>query len=85
MDWINRFDPADAWTEVAAQFRTDELERLVKVLITIERELDWLGGSVASPIWLFRAYRERPEADADGLAAWALLNRGRNVTFPSAG
>ena len=82
LDWINRFGPADAWTEVAAQFRTDELERLVKVLITIERELDWLGGSVASPIWLFREYRERPEADADGLTAWALLNRGRNDYIP---
>jgi hypothetical protein len=82
LDWINRFGPADAWMQIAADLGTDELEWLIKILVVAEREYDWLGGSVAAPIWLFRAYSERADTDADALADWALRNRGRNDYIP---
>ena len=81
MDWINCIFTA-SWAEIASSLPTDELERLTKILVIAEREYAWLGGSVAAPIWLFRAYCERADADADALAEWALLNRGRNDYIP---
>ena len=82
MDWINRFGPADAWATTVSALSTVQLERLFKILVIAEREFDWLGGSVAAPIWLFRAYSQRVDADADTLAEWALRNRGRNDYVP---
>lgn len=82
LDWINRFGPAGAWSEVTSEFKTNELERLVKIIVVAEREFEWLGGSVAAAIWLFRSYRDRPDGDADALGDWALKNRGRNDYIP---
>lgn len=81
LDWINRFG-FGAWERIASTLQTHQLGRLVKILIIAEREYDWLGGSVAAPIWLFRAFRERQNSDAHALATWALANRGRNEYIP---
>jgi hypothetical protein len=51
---------------------------LVKVLVTAVRELRWSGGSVAAPIWLFRAYQQRSDAAADPLADWIFRNKGND-------
>ena len=77
-DWINRYGPASEWNVVAAQYPTEVLEWLIRVLVTAERELRWLGGSVAAPIWLFRNYQSRRESDAEDLANWILRNRGND-------
>lgn len=82
MDWINRFGPADAWAGIASGLDTKTLERLIKILVVAEREFEWLGGSVAAPIWLFRAYQERSDGDANSLGDWVLRNRGRNDYIP---
>jgi hypothetical protein len=64
-DWINRYGPASGWSEIADLYATPVLAWLIKVLVTTERELRWIGGSVAAPIWLFRAYQQRSDAAAD--------------------
>ena len=82
MDWINLFGPARAWESVASDIQTDALEWLTKALVIAEREFDWIGGSVAAPIWLYQAHSTRVGADADALANWVLRNRGRNEYIP---
>jgi hypothetical protein len=77
-DWINRYGPASEWSEVTDLYTTPVLAWLVKVLVTAERELRWIGGSVAVPIWLFRAYQQRSDAMADPLAEWIFRNKGND-------
>jgi hypothetical protein len=81
MNWINRFGPARAWEIVASDIETDALDWLTKALVIAEREFDWIGGSVAAPIWLYQAYSTRVGADADALANWVLRNRGATSTY----
>ena len=84
-DWINRYGPASEWSEVADLYATPVLAWLVKVLVTAERELRWIGGSVAAPIWLFRAYQQRSDATVDALAEWIFRNKGNDyLPFGSA-
>jgi hypothetical protein len=77
-DWINRYGPADEWVSIAARYATPVLSSLIRTLVTVERSLRWSGGSVAAPIWLFRAYQERPDGDADDLANWIFSHRGND-------
>ena len=77
-DWINRYGPADKWRSIAARYSTPVLSSLIRILVTSERALRWSGGSVAAPIWLFRAYQERPDGDAEDLAEWIFLHRGND-------
>jgi hypothetical protein len=81
LDWLNRCG-LRTWERIAAELRTDVLEWLTKVLVIAEREFDWVGGSVAAPIWLYQAYSSRADADPDALADWVLRNRGRNDYVP---
>jgi hypothetical protein len=82
MDWINRFGPVRAWERVASDIQTDALEWLTKALVIAEREFDWVGGSVAAPIWLYRTYSTRVGGDPNALAEWIVRNRGRNEYLP---
>jgi hypothetical protein len=75
-DWINRYGPAHEWDEIAAHYTTPVLAWLIKTLVTAERELRWIGGSVAAPIWLFSAYQQRSDAAVDPLAEWIFRNKG---------
>jgi hypothetical protein len=77
-DWINRYGPASGWSEIADLYTTPVLAWLIKVLVIAERELRWSGGSVAAPVWLFRAYQQRSDATADLLAEWMLRNKGND-------
>lgn len=81
-EWIIRYGPAQEWESIAARYDTADLHWLIRVLVTTQRELRWIGGSVAAPIWLFRAYRDRPASDADELADWVLANRGSHYYLP---
>ena len=57
------------WERIAFDIQTDALEWLTKALVIAEREFDWVGDSVAAPIWLYRAYSTRDDADSDALCA----------------
>jgi hypothetical protein len=80
-DWINRWGPIDAWSPVLSIFSTPQLEYLAKALTILERDLKWLGGSVAATIWVFRTYRERDDGDVDALASW-IVDNGCNPWSP---
>jgi hypothetical protein len=81
MDWINRWGPHHAWPPILSRFSTSQLAYLAKAITVLERDLEWLGGSVAATIWIFRAYQARDDGDAEALAAWILSNR-RNPWSP---
>jgi len=66
------------WQPLASRLSTPELEWLIRVLVTAEREFHWRDGSVASGVWLFRIYQERDDGDVDKLADWILRNRGND-------
>ena len=81
--WINLVGPSE-WGALANKWSTQDLEWLIRVLVTAERELKWVGGSVAASIWLYRLYQERADGDADKLADWMLRNSGNKyVPFGS--
>jgi hypothetical protein len=73
-DWVNRWGPIEAWTPILSKFSTSQLAYFAKALTVIERDLNWIGGSVAATIWIFRAYRAREDGDAEALADWILSN-----------
>lgn len=50
----------------------DELISVYKAVIKLERELKWLGGSVAGAIWLYRIIRQRTLDDDYSLADYGL-------------
>ena len=72
-DWINRQAP-EIWNDVSGRLDQSELTHLIKGAVIIERELAWLGGSVAAGIWLYRCYEDRYPDQATPLADWVLLN-----------
>lgn len=82
-DWINRWGPIDAWPPILAKFSTSQLAYLAKALTVLERDLNWIGGSVASTIWIFRAYQAREDGDAQALADWILSNGSNSWTRSS--
>jgi len=75
LDWLNRWGPGNAWPSVLAKFSTAQLAYIAKAITVLERDLNWLGGSVAATIWIFRAYQARDDGNADELASWILANR----------
>lgn len=81
-EWIIRYGSTQEWADIAARYETPALDWIIRVLIVAQRDLNWLGGSVAAPIWLFRAYIDRSDGDAERLARWAVANRGRNEYIP---
>ncbi len=81
LDWINRWGPHQAWPPILAPFTTPQLAYLAKALTVLERDLNWIGGSVAATIWIFRAYRERKDGDVDALASW-IVDNGTNPWSP---
>ncbi len=76
--WINCLGPTSEWGTIACEYSTRQLEWLIRVMVTAERELGWKGGSVASAVELFRIYQQRDDADVDRLSDWMLRNRGND-------
>ena len=52
-DFINRLHWS-TWKEFANELSNDDLVDLFKGLVIVERELKWMGGSVAAAIWIFK-------------------------------
>jgi len=80
-DGINR-NSSEFWKSIAEKLSKQDLENLFRGLVIVERELNWIGGSVAGAIWVFRGYKQRFEDTSIELANWALKNRGRNPYIP---
>ncbi len=74
-DAVNRMW-RETWDAQAERLATGELIRLIKGLVHVERELRWIGGSVAGAIWLFRRLHERdlPVEVIDEVADWVIRN-----------
>jgi hypothetical protein len=81
-DWLNRWGPSRAWDQILSQFTTPQLAYLAKAVTVLERDLNWIGGSVGTTISIYRACEARPDGDADALADWILSNKGRNPYLP---
>ena len=47
------------WERLVIHLSDYELISVYKAIITLERELKWLGGSVAGAIWLYRIIKKR--------------------------
>jgi hypothetical protein len=84
LDWINRLWRG-TWENTAQALVQDDCEFLIRGLIIVERELDWLGGSVSGAIWVFRVYEKRFAPSHIEVANWVLQNRGRNPYLPFGG
>ena len=80
-DGINRKSRV-FWESIAEKLSKQDLENLFRGLVIVERELNWIGGSVAGAIWVFREFKQRFEDSSMELADWALKNRGRNHYIP---
>jgi hypothetical protein len=70
-EWINWSMPAPSFDQ-AMRLPTDELEMLIRGLVTAETRLHWAGGSVASGIRLFGILEGRDAMRADELGDWIL-------------
>jgi len=57
-DYINR-EHGSAWRELVASLSNTDLVFVFKALICLERELKWIGGSVAGAIWVYRVIQNR--------------------------
>lgn len=57
-DYINRQD-GNTWRELVAPLSDIELISVFKALVRIEKELNWIGGSVAGAIWVYKIIENR--------------------------
>jgi hypothetical protein len=57
-DYINR-QHGNAWRELVANLSDEDLISVFKALVCIERELKWIGGSVAGAIWVYGVIQNR--------------------------
>ena len=70
------------WTTVARQLDQKELANLIRGFVIAERDLEWIGGSAAAGIRLYREFRTRFTSASVELADWVLRNRGKNEYIP---
>ena len=81
-NWLNHVSPG-TWRSALSESTEIDLENIFRALVILERDGHWVGGSVASTVWLFQLLREHvSEAHSFELADWALKNRGRNTYTP---
>jgi hypothetical protein len=57
-DYINR-QHGNTWRELVASLSDADLISVFKTLVCIERELKWIGGSVAGAIWVYGLIQNR--------------------------
>lgn len=57
-DYINR-QHGSTWREFVANLSNTDLIFVFKALVCIERELKWIGGSVAGAIWVYGVIQNR--------------------------
>jgi len=57
-DYINRLH-GQTWKQFTDELNNDELINLYKGLVLIEGSLNWIGGSVAGAIWVYKSIQGR--------------------------
>ena len=57
-DFINR-QHGNTWRELVANLSDSDLISVFKGLVCIEKELKWIGGSVAGAIWVYSVIQSR--------------------------
>lgn len=72
-DFINRLH-WQTWQQFADELNADELISLFKGLVMIEEKLNWLGGSVAGAIWIYKIIREKKLDNNNEIADFGLRN-----------
>ncbi len=72
-DFINRLDWL-SWQQHLVPLNNTDLINLFKGLVIIERELKWLGGSVAGAIWVYRIIQQRRLDTDNSIAEFGLRN-----------
>ena len=75
LNWINRLHWVK-WEAATESLSQEDCEHLMRGLVIAERQLKWLGGSVAAPIWIIRVYEQRFSPAHINLARWVLENCG---------
>ena len=78
MNRINR----DRWEQVTKGINDEAVVNIFRAVVVLERTENWVGGSVASAIFLYRILVKRRYRNCAELADWALRNRG-NEYVPS--
>ncbi|MHB8964250.1 MAG: hypothetical protein ACYC5K_13970, partial [Saccharofermentanales bacterium] len=68
-DHINRLFSTD-WYAVSDRLTDDELVKLVKIMVLIEKQLGWSGGNIAAAIWLNRKLHERGLSKTSDITNW---------------
>ena len=81
MGWVNTAHRTEL-EPIADSLALADLQALIKALVILEAHFNWIGGSVAASITLFRVYERRNPVGALDLANWILKNRGRNDYLP---
>lgn len=69
--YINRLNWKD-WNYVCDTLSEEQLIKLIKSLTLVEKELQWIGGSVSSVIWIFKALERRGSLCVEEIADWVL-------------
>jgi hypothetical protein len=82
-DFINR-QHGNTWKKLISEKSDIELVSIYKALILIEKELKWIGGSVAGAIWVYKIIQER-NLDLDYELADFGLRNCKNPWIPFGG
>ena len=72
-DYINR-QHGDTWRKLVADILDNDLVELFKGLVKLERELQWIGGSVAGAIWVYNIIQQRRLDNDYTIADFGLRN-----------
>lgn len=72
-DYINR-QHGNTWRELVANLSDADLISVFKALVFIERELNWIGGSVAGAIWVYGVIQSRGLDREHKIADFGLRN-----------
>lgn len=60
------------WNSITIDLDDETLIKLYKGLVTVEKELNWLGGSVAGGIWIYKEISKRNLDKNYSIADWTL-------------
>ena len=72
-DYLNRLH-GDTWRSAVAKLSDENLISLFKGLVRVERELKWIGGSVAGAIWVYNIVTQRRLDNEFSIADFGLRN-----------
>ena len=72
-DYVNR-QHGDTWRNMVGQLNNENLIAVYKALVILEREIGWVGGSVAGAIWVYQIISQRHLDNKYLLAEYGLQN-----------